>query len=115
MTSYQRKDLSRFYETLRGLPALYSKHAVWRNMPLVEIVEKAMRGNTMRLAKERVAAASTKTEEAFIATVLPCAASRTARTRHKQYFGIGSKKPRLMRKAVIQVVTFLGRTAPNAG
>lgn len=36
--AYQRKDLTVFYDTLRGLPALYSKSRQWRGKALAEIV-----------------------------------------------------------------------------
>ncbi|MDR3500908.1 MAG: tyrosine-type recombinase/integrase [Parvibaculum sp.] len=37
--AYRRTDLAIFYDTLRGLPSMYSRKAEWHDMPLQAIVE----------------------------------------------------------------------------
>nr|WP_198491407.1 site-specific integrase [Hyphomicrobium sulfonivorans] len=40
VSQYARKDLTQFYDLLRGLPALYSKSKEWSSLPLSEIVKR---------------------------------------------------------------------------
>jgi integrase len=51
---YTRQDLATFYDTLRKLPALYSKKPVWRGLSLIEIVEKTREVTVGRLAMKTV-------------------------------------------------------------
>lgn len=52
---YTRRHLSEFYNTLRALPALYSKDKRWRGMTLVQIVEAAKDDPAPRLTMKTVA------------------------------------------------------------
>ncbi len=52
--SYQRRDLSLFYQTLCALPALYAKKAAWRDLPLVEVAEIIKNSGDERLAMKTV-------------------------------------------------------------
>ena len=54
VASYTRKDLSIFYDTLRGLPSLYSKDRRWRNLPLSEVAEASAGDTVPRLAMKTV-------------------------------------------------------------
>ena len=38
--SYTRRDLTKFYDTLRGLPSLWAKKPEWKDLPLTAIVER---------------------------------------------------------------------------
>lgn len=49
VSSYQRRDLARFYDLLRGLPALYSKKKEWSGLSLAEIVERTRDADHPRL------------------------------------------------------------------
>jgi site-specific recombinase XerD len=50
VTSYERKDLARFFDLLRGLPKLYSKSAQWKGLPFAEIVEQTKEQDHERLS-----------------------------------------------------------------
>ena len=50
VTSYERKDLARFFDLLRGLPKLYSKSAQWKGLPIAEIVEQTKEQDHERLS-----------------------------------------------------------------
>ncbi len=52
---YTRRNLSEFYNTLRALPALYSKDKRWRGMTLAKIVEAAKDDPAPRLTMKTVA------------------------------------------------------------
>jgi hypothetical protein len=51
-SQYQRKDLAKFYDLLRGLPALYSKSKEWSQLSLAEIVERTL---PLRVLAEAIA------------------------------------------------------------
>ena len=53
--AYTRQHLSGFYNTLRALPALYSKDRQWRGLPLKEIVEAAKANPAPRLSMKTIA------------------------------------------------------------
>lgn len=55
VNEYTRSLLSDFYNTLRGLPALYSKDKRWRGLPLAEIVEAAKDDPAPRLTMKTIA------------------------------------------------------------
>lgn len=48
VSSYTRRDTAKFYDTLRGLPRLYSKDRRWRDLPLLEVVERSKDENVER-------------------------------------------------------------------
>ena len=52
--SYTRQDCAKFYDLLRGLPSLYSKKKEWRELGLLEIVEKTSEQNITRLSMKTV-------------------------------------------------------------
>jgi integrase len=52
--AYARKDLTAFYDLLRGLPALYSKKAKWRDLPLAEIAKRTRGQDVQRLTMKTV-------------------------------------------------------------
>lgn len=52
---YARRHLSEFYNTLRALPALYSKDKRWRGMTLAKVVEAAKDDPAPRLNMKTVA------------------------------------------------------------
>ena len=52
--AYTRQDCARFYDLLRGLPALYSKKKEWRDLELAEIVERTSGQNIERLSMKTV-------------------------------------------------------------
>ena len=54
VAEYQRKDLAKFYDLLRGLPALYSKRRNWSGRPLSEIVESTKDADHPRLTMKTV-------------------------------------------------------------
>ena len=55
VNEYTRSQLSDFYNTLRGLPALYSKDKRWRDLPLVKLVEAAKDDPAPRLTMKTIA------------------------------------------------------------
>ena len=54
VNSYTRTMLSEFYDTLRALPALYSKDRRWRGRPLKEVVEASKEDTAERLTMKTV-------------------------------------------------------------
>ena len=52
--SYSKRDLTGFYDVLRGLPALYSKKPAWRGLTLAEIVQRTKGEDVERLAMKTV-------------------------------------------------------------
>jgi hypothetical protein len=54
VNAYTRRHLSDFYNTLRALPALYSKDKRWRGRPLGEVVEAAKDDPAPRLTMKTV-------------------------------------------------------------
>jgi site-specific recombinase XerD len=55
VNAYTRRHLSDFYNTLRALPALYSKDKRWRGRTLQEVVEAAKDDPAPRLTMKTVA------------------------------------------------------------
>lgn len=51
---YAKRDLTRFYDVLYDLPALYSKLRKWRNLTLAEIAERTKGQEIERLAMKTV-------------------------------------------------------------
>jgi site-specific recombinase XerD len=54
VTAYERKDLAAFYDLLRGLPKLYAKSAVWKDMALRDIVEATKSEQHVRLSMRTI-------------------------------------------------------------
>ncbi len=54
VSQYERTDLTRFYDLLRGLPALYAKSKEWSALSLVEIIERTKGSDHPRLAMKTV-------------------------------------------------------------
>ena len=54
VTAYTRSMLSEFYDTLRALPALYSKDRRWRGRALKEVVEASKGAEVPRLTMKTV-------------------------------------------------------------
>lgn len=54
VTAYTRTMLSDFYDTLRALPALYSKDKRWRGLPLKEVVTASKDDDVPRLTMKTV-------------------------------------------------------------
>ncbi len=54
VSSYTRRDLARFYDLLRALPALYSKKKEWSGLSLAEIVERAKGTDHPRMTMKTV-------------------------------------------------------------
>ncbi len=54
VTAYTRTMLSNFYDTLRALPALYSKDRRWRGLPLKEVVAASKDDDVPRLTMKTV-------------------------------------------------------------
>jgi integrase len=52
--SYEKRDLTSFYDVLRGLPALYSKKPEWRDLSPAEIVERTEGSTIERLTMKTV-------------------------------------------------------------
>lgn len=52
--AYSRKELTPFYDVLRHLPALWSKKAEWRDLPLAEIVKRTQGEDIERLTMRTV-------------------------------------------------------------
>jgi integrase len=55
VSSYTRRNTSDFYNTLRALPALYSKDKKWRELPLKDVVEAAKDDPATRLTMKTIA------------------------------------------------------------
>lgn len=54
VTAYTRRHTSDFYNSLRSLPALYSKDKRWRGRPLCEVVEAAEDHSAPRLTMKTI-------------------------------------------------------------
>jgi integrase len=54
LSSYERQVLTVFYDTLRALPALYSKDRRWRGMTLAQIVEASRDAEVERVTMKTV-------------------------------------------------------------
>lgn len=52
--NYKRSDLTRFYDLLRALPALYAKRKAWRGKTLSSIVEETAESEIDRLSMKTV-------------------------------------------------------------
>jgi site-specific recombinase XerD len=54
VTEYQRRDLAKFQDILRGLPKLYAKSQEWRGLPLVDIAAQTKERELPRLSLRTV-------------------------------------------------------------
>ncbi|MEN6541795.1 site-specific integrase [Parvibaculum sp.] len=54
VSDYKRRDCTAFYDTLKGLPALWSKDTRWKGMGIREIVEQSKGEDINRLAIKTV-------------------------------------------------------------
>jgi integrase len=54
VSHYQRKDLAKFYDLLRGLPALYSKNKEWAGLSVGDIVEHSKGSDHPRLTMKTI-------------------------------------------------------------
>ncbi len=54
VSQYMRKDLAKFYDLLRGLPALYSKSKEWSDLSLTEIADRTKGSDHPRLTMKTV-------------------------------------------------------------